>query len=81
MESGRKLTGASYTPYALSPMEYWYDADGYYVPRSKGVQPQKTKTPPIIWLAHGMDKTTAQAIDKLSIADMKCITQDEYQRG
>lgn len=78
---GGVFTGASYTPYALSPMEYWYDADGYYVPRNKGVHPQKTKTPPIIWLAHGMDKSTAKAIDSLAIDNVKHITQDEYRKG
>lgn len=78
---GGIFTGASYTPYALSPMEYWYDTDGYYVPRSKGVYPQKTETPPIIWLAHGLDKSTAKAVEKLSIADIEHITEGEYRKG
>lgn len=78
---GSIFMGASYTPYALSPMEYWYDTDGYYVPRSKGVQLQKTGTPPIIWLAHGMDKSTAKAIDNLAIDNIKHVTQDEYRKG
>lgn len=78
---GGIFTGASYTPYALSPMEYWYDAYGYYVPRSKGVHPQKTETPPIIWLAHGMDKPATRVIDNLAIANIRHITQSEYQKG
>lgn len=78
---GGIFTGASYTPYALSPMEYWYDANGYYVPRSKGIQLQKTETPPIIWLAHGIDKPTAKAIDSVGIDDIKHVTQDEYRKG
>jgi hypothetical protein len=78
---GGIFTGASYTPYALSPMEYWYDAQAYYVPRSKGVYLQRTATPPIIWLAHGMDKSAARAIDRLAIGNIKQITLDEYQKG
>lgn len=78
---GGIFTGASYTPYALSPMEYWYDSNGYYVPRSKGIYPQKTETPPIIWLAHGMDKSAAKAIDNLAIDSIEHITEDEYRKG
>lgn len=78
---GGIFTGASYTAYALSPMEYWYDANGYYVPRSKGVQLQKTETPSIIWLAHGMDKSTIKAIENLPTEDIKHVTQDEYRKG
>jgi hypothetical protein len=78
---GGIFTGASYTPYALSPMEYWYDTNSYYVPRSKGVQLQKTETPPIIWLAHGVDKSTAKTIDNLAMDNIKHVTQDEYRKG
>lgn len=80
---GGVFMGASYTPYALSPMEYWYNKKGFYVPRSKGVQPQKTATPPIIWLAHGMDKRTAKVVESLNsdISNITIISQDEYRRG
>jgi len=78
---GGIFTGSSYTPYALSPMEYWYDDQGYYVPRSKGSYLQKTETPPIIWLAHGLSKSTAKAIDGIPIDTIKTITRDEYRRG
>lgn len=78
---GGIFTGASYTPYALSPMEYWYDNDGYYVPRSRGVQLQKTETPPIVWLAHGLDRSTANAIDAIALEDIKKVTRDEYREG
>lgn len=78
---GGIFTGASYTPYALSPMEYWYDNKGYYVPRSKGVYLQKTATPPIIWLAHGLEKNTNKLIEKISSGDIKRITQNEYRDG
>ncbi|MCA9344388.1 hypothetical protein KC946_00980 [Candidatus Saccharibacteria bacterium] len=79
--NGGIFTGASYTPYALSPMEYWYDANGYYVPRSKGINPQNTETPPIIWLARGIDIIAAKAIENLAIDKIGHITQDEYQKG
>jgi len=78
---GGIFTGASYTPYALSPMEYWYDNQGYYVPRSKGKYLQKTATPPIIWLAHGLEKSTNKVIEKISRGDIKKITQNEYRNG
>lgn len=78
---GGIFTGASYTPYALSPMEYWYDEDGYYVPRSKGIHLQKTETPPIIWLAHGLDKNAARVIEGLEVDDIKHVTRDEYRKG
>ena len=76
---GGIFTGASYTPYALSPMEYWYDENQFYVPRSKGIYPQRTKTPPILWLAHGLDKNTAALIEKVPIDKLKYITRDEYR--
>lgn len=78
---GGIFTGSSYTSYALSPMEYWYNEEGYYVPRSSGVQLQKTATPPIIWLAHGIDKNSAQAIDRVLIDNIKHITPMEYREG
>lgn len=78
---GGIFTGASYTPYAFSPMEYWYDDRGYYVPRSKGVQLQKTETPPIIWLARGMDQITAKSIEDISVENIKSISADEYRKG
>lgn len=78
---GGIFTGSSYTPYMLSPMEYWYDEEGFYVPRSKGVQLQKTPTPPIIWLAHGLDKETAAKIDSINIDTIPTITKEEYGKG
>lgn len=78
---GGIFTGSSYTPYALAPMEYWYDADGFYVPRSKGVQPQKMETSPIIWLAHGLDSRSVNAIDKIDAASRVHVSKDEYRNG
>lgn len=78
---GGVFTGASYTPYALSPMEYWYDEAGYYVPRSKGIHPQSLDTPPIIWLAHGLDKEISQKIASIPISKLRNITVDEYKKG
>ena len=78
---GSIFMGSSYTPYALSPMEYWYNEEGYYVPRSKGVQIQRTDTPPIIWMAHGIDKGTARRIEQIPINNIKTITLDEYKKG
>ncbi len=63
---GGVFTGASFEPYALSPLEYWYDKDGFYVPRKMGVHAQKQPTPPILWLARGLDKHTALAVDTLA---------------
>lgn len=79
---GGVFTGASFEPYALSPLEYWYDAEGYYVPRRDGVQPQRLRTPPILWLARGLDKQTTRSIETLSSRD-KLITIDPqaYRRG
>ncbi|MDO4773859.1 MAG: hypothetical protein Q4A37_01905 [Candidatus Saccharibacteria bacterium] len=76
---GGVFTGASYTPYALSPMEYWYDENQFYAPRSKGIYPQKTETPPILWLAHGLDRDTAVLIESIPIDKLKHITRDEYR--
>ena len=78
---GGIFTGASYTPYATAPMEYWYDSRGFYVPRSKGTSPQQLETPPIIWLAHGLDRATSCAIEGLQVSSIVQITKDEYKNG
>ena len=79
--NGGIFTGSSYTPYAIAPMEYWYDATGFYVPRSKGQYPQQQKTPSIIWLAHGLDTVAATAIDTLEINSVVNVSREEYRNG
>lgn len=79
--SGGIFTGASYFPYALSPMEYWYDENGLYVPRSKGSTPQTVPTPPIMWFARGMDIETSQALEGLRNRKPISITKQQYKKG
>ncbi len=78
---GGIFTGASYYPYALSPMEYWYDEKGLYIPRSKGINLQKSETPPIIWLAHGINRDVAISIEAIDIGKIQTIGQAEYRLG
>lgn len=75
---GGIFTGSSYFPYALSPMEYWYDESGAYVPRSRGIVPQKSVTPPIVWLAHGVDNTASKSIENITKSSIKTISSAEY---
>lgn len=79
--NGGIFSGASYSPYMLSPMEYWYNDEGNYVPRSKGVYLQKSTTPPIIWLAHGLNKDIASSIESIDINKIQTISRDQYNQG
>ena len=40
---------------------------------------KEQKPPPILWLAHGLDRNTAALIEKVPIDKLKYITRDEYR--
>lgn len=79
--NGGSFLGSSYKMYALCPMEYWYDNCGRYVPRSKGVVRQSTPTPPIVWLARGVDRNIAKIIEYSSGDNIVAIEKERYARG
>jgi len=79
--SGSVFSGSSYAPYALSPMEYWYNKEGFYVPRSEGLYRQRSTTPPIVWLVHGLNPEIAVSIENLDVKDVINITSEEYGNG
>jgi len=80
--NGASFLGASFVPYATSPMEYKYNQNGEYLTRktsSESVIKQSYTTPPILWLARPMTDFTRK---KLENADKYYqISKDEYQRG
>lgn len=79
--SGGIFTGSSYFPYALSPMEYWYNETGLYVPRSKGARLQQLPTPPIMWFATGLDTETFKIIECTQNKKPVLISGPQYKKG
>lgn len=79
--SGGVFFGSSFYPYAYSPMEYWYDEFGYYTTRNNGKQRQKQATPPIMWLACGLDKHARKRLEYLANHDAKIIQVSHKDYG
>lgn len=82
---GSIFWGASYFPFATSPMTYIYDKLGNYINRRSAlggpVINQKYDTPPILWLVHPLKKQDLRKFEQLQNISIYNISVKEYQEG
>ena len=82
---GSIFWGASYFPFATSPMTYIYDLNGRYLNRRNAIQgntiQQEYKTPPILWLVHPLNTRDLKIWEKAKEYKIYNVGQDEYIRG
>lgn len=79
---GSIFAGASYFPFATSPMKYRYTARGGYSTR-RGAIPtyeQRMITPPILWLARPLGRQQTRRLQKGEVL-MYNVTDAEYAGG
>lgn len=81
---GSIFSGASYLPFATSPMRYKYTLEGSYVTRRRSPnaekQEQKLETPPIVWLARPLGRPLGRRLEKANIS-LYNISNEEYRAG
>lgn len=82
---GSIFWGASYFPFATSPMAYIYDRLGKYFNRRNSVAgsivEQKYKTPPILWLVHPLNRRDLHILEEMHEYNIYNISKDEYSNG
>lgn len=82
---GSIFWGASYFPFATSPMTYIYDKYGSYINRRSSspdeVVVQKYTTPPILWLVHPLRRSDLNVMEKTSELNIYHISASEYANG
>lgn len=82
---GSIFWGASYFPFATSPMTYIYDKFGNYTNRRSAPQneiiEQKYSTPPILWLVHPLKHSDLNIMENLNEMSIYNISIDEYNNG
>lgn len=81
---GSIFWGASYFPFATSPMAYIYDRYGKYLNRRNAtpgnVIEQKYATPPILWLVHPLNRRDLNIWEKAKEYTIYNIGQEEYAK-
>ncbi|MDA8399654.1 MAG: hypothetical protein M0008_06345 [Actinomycetota bacterium] len=79
---GSIFSGASYFPFATSPMRYTYTPNGTYIPRraGAGTVPQQLDVPPILWLARPLGPHTTRRLQKATTSVYN-VSQHEYDAG
>lgn len=82
---GSIFWGASYFPFATSPMVYIYDKYGKYLNRrnstSGNVINQRYKTPPILWLVHPLNRRDLNIWENTKDYVIYNVSQEEYAKG
>lgn len=81
---GSIFLGASYFPFATSPMEYVYDRFGNYLNRrsiSGTKYSQHYPTPPILWLVHPLKRRDLNILENLKEINLYEISREEYDKG
>ena len=82
---GSIFWGASYFPFATSPMAYIYDRYGSYVNRRSSIASeiieQKYPTPPILWLVHPLKHADLNVMEKAEGFRIYNISVEEYKKG
>lgn len=81
---GSIFWGASYFPFATSPMSYIYDKYGKYLNRRNAsgvIIEQRYKTPPILWLVHPLNNKDLNIYEKIKDYSIYNISQQEYSEG
>jgi len=81
---GSIFLGASYFPFATSPMKYIYDQNGSYLNRRNtktDVVVQKYGTPPILWFVHPLKRRDLNIFENRNRNILYTITEAEYTNG
>lgn len=82
---GSIFWGASYFPFATSPMAYIYDKYGKYLNRRNSISgniiEQKYETPPILWLVHPLNRKDLNIWENAKDYVIYNVSQEEYARG
>ena len=83
--TGSIFWGASYFPFATSPMAYIYDRYGKYLNRRNSspnsVIPQKYNTPPILWLVHPLNRRDLNIWEQVEEYSIYNVSPEEYAEG
>ncbi len=81
---GSIFLGASYFPFATSPMRYIYDRYGSYINRrsaTSNVIEQNYTTPPILWLVHPLKRRDLNILENWEDYVLYDISRAEYLNG
>lgn len=81
---GSIFLGASYFPFATSPMKYIYDRYGSYINRRSAtlnIIEQNYATPPILWLVHPLKRRDLNILENLEDFVLYDISKAEYHNG
>jgi len=81
---GSIFLGASYFPFATSPMKYIYDRYGSYINRrsaASSIIEQNYVTPPILWLVHPLKRRDLNILENREDFELYDISDAEYHNG
>lgn len=81
---GSIFWGASYFPFATSPMKYIYDRYGSYINRRSATSntiEQNYVTPPILWLVHPLKRRDLNILENRKEFELYDISESEYRNG